>query len=54
MVVVVQVKTWVKERLEKLTPLSEQPENVRKDLEKLQEEVKHRQTLMFEVGKGLA
>ncbi|XP_077450237.1 tetraspanin-8-like [Stigmatopora argus] len=35
-----KVKDWVKERLEKLMPLSNQPEQVRKDLEKLQEELK--------------
>ncbi|XP_061124519.1 tetraspanin-8-like isoform X1 [Syngnathus typhle] len=35
-----KVKEWVRERLQKLTPLSDQPESVRKDLEKLQEELK--------------
>lgn len=35
-----KVKEWVKERLEKFTPLSKQPENVRKDLEELQRELK--------------
>ncbi|XP_053200006.1 tetraspanin-8-like [Scomber japonicus] len=35
-----KVKDWVKERLEKLNPLSKQPENVVKDLERLQEELK--------------
>ncbi|XP_077399789.1 tetraspanin-8-like [Vanacampus margaritifer] len=35
-----KVKDWVKERLQKLTPLSSQPENVRNDLEKLQTELK--------------
>lgn len=38
--VAVQVKDWVKERLEKFMPLSSQPESVREDIEKLQEEVK--------------
>ncbi|XP_040029177.2 tetraspanin-8 [Gasterosteus aculeatus] len=35
-----KVKDWVKERLDKLTPLSSQPANVREDLEKLQAELK--------------
>ncbi|XP_070709941.1 tetraspanin-8-like [Pempheris klunzingeri] len=35
-----KVKDWVKEHLEKLTPLSKQPEDVRADLEKLQQELK--------------
>ncbi|XP_040886462.1 tetraspanin-9 [Toxotes jaculatrix] len=35
-----KVKDWVKQRLEKLTPLSNQPQNVRDDLEKLQRELK--------------
>ncbi|XP_061920610.1 tetraspanin-8-like [Entelurus aequoreus] len=35
-----KVKDWVKERLQKFLPLSNQPEDVRKDLEKLQEELK--------------
>ncbi|KAM6962121.1 tetraspanin-8-like [Tautogolabrus adspersus] len=35
-----KVKDWVKERLEKFTPLSTQPENVKSDLEKLQRELK--------------
>nr|XP_057923477.1 tetraspanin-8-like [Doryrhamphus excisus] len=35
-----KVKDWVKERLQKFLPLSSQPENVRMDLEKLQEELK--------------
>ncbi|KAM7367369.1 hypothetical protein PAMP_015274 [Pampus punctatissimus] len=35
-----KVKDWVKERLTKFTPLSDQPENVRKDLERLQQELK--------------
>ncbi|XP_061617764.1 tetraspanin-8-like [Phyllopteryx taeniolatus] len=35
-----KVKEWVKERLQKFMPLSSQPENVRKDLDKLQEELK--------------
>ncbi|XP_061663497.1 tetraspanin-8-like [Syngnathoides biaculeatus] len=35
-----KVKEWVKERLQKLTPLSGQPENVRDDLDKLQKELK--------------
>ncbi|XP_071358337.1 tetraspanin-9 [Trachinotus anak] len=35
-----KVKDWVKERLEKFTPLSSQPQNVKDDLEKLQRELK--------------
>ncbi|KAG7495693.1 Tetraspanin-8 [Solea senegalensis] len=35
-----KVKDWVKERLEKLTPLSKQPADVREDLEKIQRELK--------------
>ncbi|XP_061570767.1 tetraspanin-9 [Cololabis saira] len=35
-----KVKDWMKERLEKLLPLSSQPANVREDLEKLQRELK--------------
>nr|XP_020513453.2 tetraspanin-8 [Labrus bergylta] len=35
-----KVKDWMKERLEKLKPLSGQPESVRDDLEKLQQELK--------------
>ncbi|XP_022605191.1 tetraspanin-8 [Seriola dumerili] len=35
-----KVKDWVKKRLEKFTPLSEQSETVREDLEKLQRELK--------------
>ncbi|XP_068565535.1 tetraspanin-8-like [Cebidichthys violaceus] len=35
-----KVKDWVKERLEKFTPLSTQPEDVKADLEKLQTELK--------------
>ncbi|XP_054615708.1 tetraspanin-8-like [Dunckerocampus dactyliophorus] len=35
-----KVKDWVKERLQKFLPLSRQPQNVRNDLEKLQEELK--------------
>ncbi|XP_074554525.1 F-box only protein 15-like isoform X2 [Halichoeres trimaculatus] len=34
-----KVKDWVKERLQKLTPLSDQPQSVRDDLEKLQREL---------------
>lgn len=38
--VCVQVQEWVKKRLvDKFTPLSEQPQNVKDDLEKLQREV---------------
>ncbi|TKS90450.1 Tetraspanin-8 [Collichthys lucidus] len=33
-----KVKDWVKERLEKFTPLSKQPQGVKDDLEKLQRE----------------
>ena len=40
----VQVKDWMKERLQKFTPLSSQPANVREDLEKLQTEVTHTHT----------
>ncbi|XP_070785301.1 tetraspanin-8-like [Enoplosus armatus] len=35
-----KVKDWVKERLERFTPLSKQPDNVKQDLEKLQRELK--------------
>ncbi|TKS90461.1 Tetraspanin-8 [Collichthys lucidus] len=35
-----KVKDWVKERLEKFTPLSKQPQGVKDDLEKLQRELK--------------
>ncbi|XP_040008158.1 F-box only protein 15-like isoform X2 [Xiphias gladius] len=35
-----KVKDWMKQRLEKFLPLSQQPENVRVDLEKLQRELK--------------
>ncbi|XP_037318165.2 tetraspanin-8-like [Pungitius pungitius] len=35
-----KVKDWVKQRLDKLTPLSSQPANVRDDLEKLQAKLK--------------
>ncbi|XP_041819571.1 tetraspanin-8-like [Chelmon rostratus] len=35
-----KVKDWIKERLEKLTPLSKQPDDVKADLEKLQKELK--------------
>ncbi|XP_058480648.1 tetraspanin-8-like [Solea solea] len=35
-----KVKDWVKERLEKLTPLSKQPADVKEDLEKIQRELK--------------
>ncbi|CAJ1054638.1 tetraspanin-8-like [Xyrichtys novacula] len=34
-----KVKDWMKKRLEKFTPLSKQPENVKSDLEKLQREL---------------
>lgn len=40
----VQVKDWVKKRLDKFTPLTNQPEDVKADLEKLQQEVKHTHT----------
>ncbi|XP_008313541.1 tetraspanin-9 isoform X1 [Cynoglossus semilaevis] len=35
-----KVKDWVKEKLEKFTPLSKQPPEIREDLEKLQRELK--------------
>ncbi|CAG5926723.1 unnamed protein product [Menidia menidia] len=35
-----KVKDWMKERLEKFTPLSKQPQNVKDDLEKLQVQLK--------------
>ncbi|XP_057710769.1 tetraspanin-8-like [Corythoichthys intestinalis] len=35
-----KVKDWLKERFQKFMPLSNQPENVKQDLEKLQEELK--------------
>ncbi|XP_042258574.1 tetraspanin-8-like [Thunnus maccoyii] len=35
-----KVKDWVKERLEKLTPLSKQTDDVKKDLENLQQNLK--------------
>ncbi|XP_042367431.1 tetraspanin-8-like [Plectropomus leopardus] len=35
-----KVSDWVKERLEKYLPLSDQPDNVKEDLEKLQKELK--------------
>ncbi|XP_072234020.1 tetraspanin-9 [Leuresthes tenuis] len=35
-----KVKDWVKKRLEKFTPLSSQPQNVKDDLEKLQRQLK--------------
>lgn len=36
---VLQVKTWVKTKLEELSPISSQPQNVIDDVEKLQREV---------------
>lgn len=40
-----QVNDWVKKRLtEKFMPLSEKPDSVKEDLEKLQKEVTHRHT----------
>ncbi|XP_069375654.1 tetraspanin-9 [Paralichthys olivaceus] len=35
-----KVKDWVKERLDKFTPLSKQPADVREDVEKMQRELK--------------
>ncbi|XP_028307199.1 tetraspanin-8-like [Gouania willdenowi] len=35
-----KVKTWLKEKLEELVPLSDQPQNVRDDVESLQRELK--------------
>jgi len=51
MLVYLQVKDWVKERLEKFTPLSSQPQNVKDDLEKLQRQVTLIYTLIFPLTK---